>query len=99
MRDPLLGFGGVTLRDMATLVFHEYSVFEKDTQKNLVEMMKEPWTGGRIQPIFARINRTATTNAQKNVILREDKKVDIVVEVIKDSGLLAADCSKWIKED
>ena len=53
----------------------------------------ETWTGGHIQPIFARINRSATTYARHNVILCEDKKVDIVVEIIKDTGLLAADCS------
>ena len=53
--------------------------------------MAEPWTGGRIQRIFARINRVAPTYARHNVILREDKKVDIVVEVIEEIGLLAAD--------
>ena len=62
-------------------------------------MMTEPCNGGRIQPIFAQINRSATTYARHNVILCEDKKVDIVVEVIKDSGILAADCSKWRKRD
>ena len=61
--------------------------------------MMETWTGGHIQPIFARINRSATTYARHNVILCEDKKVDIVVEIIKDTGLLAADCSKWRKKN
>ena len=61
--------------------------------------MTETWTGGHIQPIFARINISATTYARHNVILCEDKKVEIVVEVIKDSGLLAANCSKWRKKD
>ena len=53
--------------------------------------MKELWTGGRIQPIFEWINRAATTYARHNVILRKYEKFDIVVEVIEDSGLLAAD--------
>ena len=56
-------------------------------------MMMEPWTGGRIQPVFARINISATTYARHNVILRKDEKFDIVVKVIEDSVLLAADCS------
>ena len=38
-----------------------------------------------------------TTYAQHNVILRKDKKFRIVVEVIEDRGLLAADCSKCRK--
>ena len=62
-------------------------------------MMKESWTGGRIQPIFARVNRAATRYAQHNIILREDDKVDIVVKVIEDIGLLAADYRECIKKD
>ena len=61
--------------------------------------MTEPWTGGRIQPIFSWINRAAATYARHNVILREDEKVNIVVEVIKDSGIVAANYSKWRKMD
>ena len=97
--DPLLGFGSVTLREMVTFIFGEYSVFNKVTQIQLREMMTEPWTGGRIRPVFARINRAATTYAQHNAILREDEKVNIVVEVIEDSGLLAAKCSEWRNRD
>ena len=82
---------------MVTFIFDEYSVFDKVTQKQLREMMMEPWTGGRIQPLFAQINRSAIIYAQHNVTLREDEKVDIVVKVIEDSGLLAADCSNWRK--
>ena len=59
--------------------------------------MTEPWNGGRIQPVFTRINRSATTYARHNLTLLEDEKVNIVVKVIKDSGLLAANCSDWIK--
>ena len=97
LQDPLLGFGSVTLREMVTFIFDKYSVFDKVARKQLREMMTEPWTGGRIQPVFARINRAATTYARHNVTLREDEKFDIVVEVIEDSGLLAADCSDWRK--
>ena len=61
--------------------------------------MMEPWTGGRIQPIFARINRAETTYAQHNVILRKDEKVDIMAKVIKDRGILAAKCSEWRKRE
>ena len=84
---------------MVTFILDEYSVFDKVTKKQLGEMMTEPWTGGCIQPVFARINRSATTYARHNVILRKDKKVDIVVEVIEDSVLLAAKYSEWRKRD
>ena len=33
------------------------------------------------------------------MILCKDEKVDIVVKVIKDSGILAADCREWRKRD
>ena len=62
-------------------------------------MMTEPWTGGRIQPVFVRINRAVTTYARHNAILREDEKVDILVEAIEDSGLFAANCRDWRKRD
>ena len=84
---------------MVTFIFVKYSVFNKVTQKKLREMMIEPWTGGRIQSVFARINRAATTYARHNVILREDYKVDIVVKFIEYSGLLAVNCSDWRKRD
>ena len=61
--------------------------------------MKEPWTGGHIQPIFARINRADTTYARYNVILREYEKVYIVVEFIEDSRLLAANFRERINND
>ena len=48
---------------------------------------------------FAQINRAATRYAQHNVILREDEKVDIVVEVIENIELLAADYKECIKKD
>ena len=75
---------------MVAFIFDEYIVFDKVTRKQLREMMTKPWTDGRIQPVLARINRAATTYTQQNFTLREDEKVDIVVEFIKDSGLLAA---------
>ena len=82
LQDPLLGFGSFTLSKMVTFIFDEYSVLEKFTRKQLREMMTDPWTGGRIQQIFKQINRAATTYTRHNVILREDKKVNIVVKVI-----------------
>ena len=72
LQDPLLGFRSVTLRDMVTFIFDKYSVFDK----------VDPWTGSHIQPIFTQINRAAKTYTRKNVILRKDKKVNIVVKVI-----------------
>ena len=99
LRDTLLRFGSFTLCEMVAFIFDVYSVFDKVTRNQPREMMTEPWTGDRIQPVFARIKRSATAYTRHNVILPEDEKVDIVVEVIEDSRLLAADCSKWRKRD
>ena len=99
LQDPLLGFGGVTLRQMVTFVFDEYCIFDKATRKQLTEAAKEPWTGGCIQPTFARINKIEATYARHHVTIHEDEKVDLAIEVIEDSGLLATDCREWQKKD
>ena len=99
LRDPLLGFGSVAIHEMVTFIFDEYSVFDRVTRKQLGEMMTETWTDGCIQPEFVWINRAVTTYTRHSVILCEDEKVNIVVEVIEDSVLLAADCSEWRKRD
>ena len=84
---------------MVTFVFDKYCIFDKATWKHLMEAAKEPWTGGRIQPILFRINKLEATYARHHITLREDKKLDLSVEVIKLSALLATDCSKWRKKD
>ena len=84
---------------MVTFVFDKYCIFDKATWKHLMEAAKEPWTGGRIQPILFRINKLEATYARHHITLREDKKLDLSVEVIKVSALLATDCSKWRKKD
>ena len=84
---------------MVTYVFDEYSVFDKSTRERLLEEANTPWTGGRIQLVFGRITKLKATYARHEITLREDEKVDLVVGVIKQSGLLANDCSEWRKKD
>ena len=84
---------------MVTYVFDEYSVFDKSTREQLLEEANTPWTGGRIQLVFGRITKLEATCARHHVTLREDEKVDLVVGVIEQSGLLANDCSEWRKKD
>ena len=84
---------------MVTYVFNEYSVFDKSTRERLLEEANTPWTGGRIQLVFGRITKLKATCARHHVTLREDEKVDLVVGVIEQSGLLANDCSEWRKKD
>ena len=42
----IIGYSGVTLRNMVTYVFNEYSVFDKSTREWLLEEANTPWTGG-----------------------------------------------------
>ena len=84
---------------MITYVFNEYSVFDKSTRERLLEEANTPWTGGRIQLVFGRITKLEANYARHHVILCEEEKVDLVVGVIKQSGLLANDCSEWRKKD
>ena len=44
-------------------------------------------------------HKTRWTYARHHVTLREDEKVDLVVSVIKQSGLLANNFSEWRKKD
>ena len=64
-----------------------------------MEEANTPWTGGQIQLVFGRITKLKATYARHHVTLREDEKVDLVVGVIEQSGLLANDFSEWCKKD